>query len=384
MSNTRAEPWRELSPAVADALEPELPVLTREIMHAIAHEVPEYVRPLEGAFGAAVQTGVEEALRRFVGLIREPQASGDAGRQVYVALGWREHREGRTLDALQAAYRVGARVSWRRLARVSQTVGLDESEVALLAEAIFAYIDGLSADSIEGYAQAQSERAGERAHRREALVVALLRGSGGGELAPLAAAAGWRLPASAAAVACSVESLASLTRRVGPDALAAPFEDAGCVVIPDADGPGRLSALRVAAANQRVAVGPSVPITRLPTSWRLARASFELDVADGFVVADDHLSSLLVQEAAPVVERIAARRLAPLAELTPKARTRMIETALAYLQHQGNAAATARALHLHPQSARYRIARLRELLGDDLLDADARFELEAALRTVSP
>ena len=40
----------------------------------------------------------------------------------------------------------------------------------------------------------------------------------------------------------------------------------------------------------------------------------------------------------------------------------------------------ARALHVHPQTARYRLARLRELLGDPLDDPDARFELELALR----
>jgi len=37
-------------------------------------------------------------------------------------------------------------------------------------------------------------------------------------------------------------------------------------------------------------------------------------------------------------------------------------------------------LDVHPQTARYRIARLRELFGEDLEDPDARFELELALR----
>jgi DNA-binding PucR family transcriptional regulator len=37
-------------------------------------------------------------------------------------------------------------------------------------------------------------------------------------------------------------------------------------------------------------------------------------------------------------------------------------------------------LHLHPQTVRYRVARMRELLGDALDDPDARFELELALR----
>ena len=58
----------------------------------------------------------------------------------------------------------------------------------------------------------------------------------------------------------------------------------------------------------------------------------------------------------------------------------MEETALAYVQHQGNAAAMAGTLGVHAQTARYRVRRLRELLGDPLDDPDARFELELALR----
>ena len=83
---------------------------------AIAREVPEYARPLEGRFGRGIRTGVGEALRQFVALIRDPDAGRGLGREVYVALGRGELRQGRTLDSLQAAYRVGARVAWRRIA----------------------------------------------------------------------------------------------------------------------------------------------------------------------------------------------------------------------------------------------------------------------------
>jgi DNA-binding PucR family transcriptional regulator len=58
----------------------------------------------------------------------------------------------------------------------------------------------------------------------------------------------------------------------------------------------------------------------------------------------------------------------------------MRETALAYVRHRGNSVEMAAALHLHPQTVRYRITRLRELLGEQLDDPDARFELEIALR----
>src|SRR5437763_4741247 len=117
MTNSSAtEPWRALPASVADVIEPELSAVTGDILASIAEEVPEYVRPLEGTFGRGVRTGVTEALSRFLNLIRDPDAV-DEGRRVYVALGRQEYRAGRTLDALQAAYRVGARVAWRRLAR---------------------------------------------------------------------------------------------------------------------------------------------------------------------------------------------------------------------------------------------------------------------------
>jgi len=165
-----AESWRDLPPSLAEVLEPELPEITHEILVAIADEVPDYARSLESAFGEALRRGVDEALRRFVMLVRAPDSVDDRGRRASVALGRAELRAGRTLDALQAAYRVGARVAWRRLATATEQAGIDQTTAARLAEAIFAYIDGLSADSVEGYAQAQSERAGELERRRTELL----------------------------------------------------------------------------------------------------------------------------------------------------------------------------------------------------------------------
>jgi DNA-binding PucR family transcriptional regulator len=153
---------------------------------------------------------------------------------------------------------------------------------------------------------------------------------------------------------------------------------------------GERPASAPASPSRAAALGPAGPLRELAASWSLARATLRaLDAgaipADGRLVrADDALGDLLLFENRALVERIAARRLAPLRELTPKARARMEETALAYVQERGNAAAMARALDVHPQTARYRLARLRELLGEGLDDPHARFELELALRGRPP
>lgn len=382
-----SEPWRGLPAAVADVIEPELPAITEEILATIAEVVPEYARPLEGNFGRNLRTGVGEALRQFVALIRDPDAGRGPGREVYVELGRGEQREGRALDSLLAAYRAGARVAWRRMAEAGRGAGLGTEPLTLLAEAIFAYIDELSADSAEGYAEAQAAVEDERRERRRELVRLLLaeRPVEPATVAAAARAAAWSLPRRAAAAACVEADLAVLARRLPPETLAMGSAGSGCLVIPDPDGPGRAAALARAAERSCLALGPAVAPTALAESWELARALLRASEAGavpaaGLLRVDDHLGELLLAQGAALTARIAAVRLAPLAELTPKARERMRETALAYVRHSGNAVAIAAELQIHPQTARYRIARLRELLGEDLDDPDRRFELELALR----
>ena len=194
---SRSEPWRALPAEVADLIEPELETTTDEILATIAREVPDYARPLEGSFGRGVRTGVTEALRQFVELIRSPSGERGPGREVYAALGAGELREGRTLDALQSAYRVGARVAWRRLAAAATRAGVEPEVLSLLAESIFAYIEELSADSVEGYAEARSRVEGERRRRRRELVHAARPRPAGRRGGPASSSrGGWLAPAA--------------------------------------------------------------------------------------------------------------------------------------------------------------------------------------------
>jgi DNA-binding PucR family transcriptional regulator len=186
------------------------------------------------------------------------------------------------------------------------------------------------------------------------------------------------VPRTAAVLACAEEDLDRIARLLPPDTLATTIDGVGCAVIPDPDGPGRPAEVSRAVGERRAALGPTA---ELPASWALARqALLAAQAGTGLLRVDEHLIDLLLAEGRPLLERLTARRLAPLDELGPGARSRMADTAYAYVREGGNAAAMARTLDLHPQTVRYRLARLRELLGEQLEDPDARLELELALR----
>src|SRR4051794_26775343 len=304
---TTSEPWRSLPPEIADVMEGELDATTDEILATIAREVPEYARPLEGSFGRGVRTGVSEALSQFVELIRSPSGARGPGREVYVALGSGELRQGRTLDALQSAYRVGARVAWRRLAAAATRAGVEPDVLSLLAESIFAYIETLSADSVEGYAEARAQLEGERRGQRRELVATLVRDPPADEadLRAAAEAVAWRMPRTAAALACEEGRLERLATRLPADALVAGLDGVGCAIAPAPDGPGRSSeierAVGTAGIGARAVLGPTGPAATLAASWSLARATLRAVEAGaieapGLVRADDVLAKLLLFE----------------------------------------------------------------------------------------
>src|SRR5215213_1206327 len=345
---TDLEPWRGLSEGVAATIEPELDAIAAETLAAIAREVPEYARPLEGSFGRGIRTGVEEALRQFVALIRDPEGGRGVGREVYRALGRGELRQGRTLDSLQAAYRVGARVAWRRISAAARRGGLAPEELSLLAEAIFAYIDELSADSVDGYAEAQAEVEDRRRRLRQELAAMLVREPPPPEADLRAAAgeAGWTPPRTVAALACAEGDVGTVARRLPAGTLAAVLDGTGCLVLADPAGPGRGEEIRRAVGSHAAALGPAGEVAALADSWSLARTALRAIGAGalpsgGLLVVEERLADLVVLRSGEIARRIGARRLTPLDGLTEKAGARMRATALAYVRRGGNSVAMA-------------------------------------------
>jgi len=375
-----------LPPALAEHLLVALPGLADDVLAAIAREVPAYARPLEGAFGAGVRRGVQFALSRFVALAGKPPDDGDSelavrGRELYAELGRGEARVGRSLDVLLAAYRTGARVAWARLAELGLAAGLPARDLVELAGAVFAYIDELSAASAEGFTTEQAVLAGDRERRRRTLAQLLLSGAPLWQLEEAASVAGWLPPPSLTAVLVPLTSGRELASRWDERALVASDDDARgeLLLLPDVEGPGQLDRLRRLLAGRPSVIG-------LPRAWSEARLSAALVRRTAVVAVPaapelvaDHLASLVVGAEPVALAELSARRLAPFAELTPRGRERLLQTLRSWLAHQGDRTSVAADLGIHPQTVRYRVGLLRELLGDDLADPARRFELALVL-----
>jgi hypothetical protein len=386
----------QLDDAVLRALRERLPAIATTTVTAVVDEVPDYRGALGGAAGDTIHRAVQMAIAGFLKLAsggRDVDPSTPLGptREGAYALGRGEARGGRSMDSLLAAYRVGARVSWRELARSAAEAGLPATTMAKFAELLFAYIDELSAASVAGHTDELTTSGRVRERYRERLGQHLLAGASTEVLTAAAAQAEWALPDTLTAVllpaAEARRALASLgadTLQVGEDLDGIVEADPGhpltLLLVPDADGPGRVHLLRVLTGRHAV-VGPPRPWADARSSCdRAARAATLASPSRTGAPVDTerHLADLVLTADPEALADLRDRVLAPLADLPPATQDRLAETLLSWLLHQGRRDAVAAELHVHAQTVRYRMGQVRELFGDRLGDPTVVRELVIA------
>lgn len=376
------EAWPKVPREVAGWLRRSLDPLVDEMVAEIQARVPEYARPGDTDYTRTVHLSVEMAVVRFADRVAAPEAGWDQVVDVFTRIGHNESAEGRSLDALQSALRVGAQVLLRRLTDESWRFSTPAETLGLVGEALLVFLDEIAAVTAAGYSMAREQFAGEVARRRRRLLGLLLSEPTVAEQAiiDLAHLSRWRLPSQVAVIVLDEEARPpALAEDVLVDAdRAQPW-----LIVPDPDGPGRREMIDRGLAGLGSVVGPSVPLHAAPKSLRWAQEAWELARQGVFetnsvIHCDDHLIELLLHRDEDLLDRLADRRLAPLADLPPIRRAPLAQTLLAWLQ-VGRVPAVAGMLHVHPQTVRYRLRVLRARFGEQLDDPRGRFELELAL-----
>ena len=381
----------DLDEDVVVALQAVLPRMAERTVTAVTVEVPSYARAFSGQMGANIENAVQMALGAFLRLAvrahdADPAATLAPALDGAYELGRGEARQGRTMDALLSAYRVGARVAWRELSATAVDSGLPAGTIARFAELVFAFIDELSASSVSGHADELATTGRVRQRYLERLARQLLTGEPAESLRASAEQAGWQPPDTLTAVVVAEAQTRGLAARFGQATLQVsedlpgvdPAESLAVLLVPDLDGRHRTQ-LRSALQGRRALVGPARPWMLAQSSYRRALRARDLAVDDDVVDTDDHLVELVLTADPDAAADLRRHALAPLAELRPTTADRLAETLRSWLLHQGQRDAVAADLFVHAQTVRYRMTQLRELYGDRLNDPRTILELTVAL-----
>ena len=368
----------------------------------IAAEVSDYARAMEGRFGRGVRLGVEVALRRFVDvLMGEPVEAGP--RDTYVRLGAGEYQAGRSLDALLAAYRVGARVAWRRFVRAGTEAGFSPTRSTTSASR-----SSPTSTRSRPSPRRASPRRSPRPPARPSAAAARCCGCSSRSRRPprrpsrAAAAdapAGPRAAPARRVVAGEGEepeqadaTAARLARRIGPEPSAPTSAASRSSPSPTPTAPAGARGSRPRSAGSSPRSAPPSPgrtrrdlaAPRPPLPARRAGPRSRLAAGPACAAAGRRRGP---SPGAAARGRAGARRRSRAVAGWRRSRSsrrapreRLVATLRAWLDRPGQVQAVAEALEVHPQTVRYRLKQLRELFGTRLEDPEARFELALALR----
>ena len=370
-----------LAADVAESLRTELPAVAEHTVQTLMAEVAEYAEAFAGERGATIREAVRMALAGFLLLASQQADSSPLGpaRDGAYALGRGEARSGRTVDALLAAYRVGARVAWRKMAATAVTRGLASADVAQFAELVFACIDELSAASVAGHTDELATSGRVRQQYRERLGHALVSDSAQPTLEAMAERADWSPPQSLTVVLLpsartrdTVLLLDARTLTVPGDLVG--LEHSDVLLVPGS----RPAVLRVLRGRPAI-VGPTRAWSDASASFTRAVRSVALAPPAELFDTEAHLTALVLTADPAALADLRAQALAPLAALRPGPAERLAETLRSWLMHQGRRDEVAADLHVHPQTVRYRMTQLRELYGDRLARPESLLHLTVAL-----
>ncbi|WP_406865036.1 helix-turn-helix domain-containing protein [Streptomyces sp. HUAS MG47] len=362
--------------------------LAQTILGQIRSEFPQ-LRLMEDESGEPkALVGIRRAIEAFVQHLAAGAADPRMPPEVFQEFGKGEGINGRSLDSLQAVYRLGVRLAWRRFAEIGQQVDIAAPAMYELAESGFEYLDGLVEQSVRGYAEAAARQESERLRLQRQLIDRMLvapHTDPERTLGERAARIGWELPATIAVGVLIRPAREAVAPAVGQGILLDMESEQPRMVIPEPDTAGRADLVRRATTGWSGAIGPSVPLGEAPASLRWAETAVRL-IEDGLLPRGEvqhcaeRTEELVLLPSRELIDAAAPRCLTPLQGVGPTQARRLAATLLAWIETSGGAPEVAGRLGIHPQTARYRIRQIRELWGEALDDPDRRFELLLVLR----
>ncbi|UQT54237.1 helix-turn-helix domain-containing protein [Streptomyces durmitorensis] len=374
--------------------------LVEAVVDAVHEQVPAYTA-LDGSRFPEVRAIAAWATDRLLDHWVTGGAIGDADLRRFRGIAAARAADGRPLQAVLRAYRVAAAVLADEVA--ARAPQLSAKDAFALAQLLLTAMDTISEEMTTAYAATSERLTGDRDRSLQLLLDDLIAGRHAslGALGARASRLGVQLPerycllvaepmdaraldggSSDISLATSTALLTALdgggTRGTS---LATTHGSRAVLLLPAASAEAVPDVLRRHSWRGCVISGES--LDRVAVAHRLAAGA--LDTAPPhahhpervLTDADAHVLALLAGHPVVSPDQIGRIVLGPLVD---RAQRHLLEALTAYVD-TGSANAAARELHLHPQSVRYRLRRVRDLASRDPQDPWQRLTLDIA-RTI--
>ncbi|MHA6631542.1 PucR family transcriptional regulator [Pseudonocardia sichuanensis] len=370
---------------------PDAGVLGIRMAERICAEIPVYAEGRIVALDDLAASCVDN-LRYVLGILAgDGRASLDSPR----ATGTARADQGVPYAAVLQAFRIGGRFIWELLVEHADPGVRD---VLLRAAAdVWAVSDDLSGYVTEAYRTALADRARRDERRRSVLVGSLLDGDDAATEQLWETASVLNLDGSGDYVVVSAESPTPGAEGLPGVERALLRHDVASAWRLDHDHQDGVVALRLGFGVERLVatlgglatgrVGVSVPIPCLENTQegrrqaRVACAAATPGAAE-VVRFDEHPLAVLLAGSPEQARALADAVLGPVLALPPDDRAIVLGTARTWLGTGGSTSDTARALHLHRNTVRYRVHRLEQATGRALARPVDAAELHVALECV--
>jgi hypothetical protein len=374
--------------ALLDGLEAESESLLAAIRARLERQFPSY----DGLPPATLDAHLHASLGQTLASTRASPTdagttdAGDAALAEMARVGEAEAEHGIPVDDLLGVWRIGLQVVVARARELATELGLGDAVALDFAQAALVWSDIAMGASARAHRRAELEISRRDQERRGAFAAGVLQGT--------LAATAIRKQANAYGIDMQREYVAvrgrpadgaanwELERALGFHTAAPHRLGLGTLIAGDVAG--FLSDPPRDVAKGLVGVGPARTVERLAESFRLATRA--LTTAAGFALTGVHdLESLGVRPAIvadqDVADALRSRYLDPLTATGSGGE--ILSTLTAWFEHGMRVEPAAGALHVHPNTLRYRIARFEQLTGTSLRETTVAFDVWWALQAAS-
>jgi hypothetical protein len=372
---------REVLASVVDRVDPA--DVAREMIGAFKQEIRGYARLPESVLKGQIFDVSRSNVELFFRSIVEMRGPSDAELEPFRQSARARASEGLPLEDLLHAYRLGGRLGWHAIVDAATP---DEHKALLTAaELLMRYVDSVSSAVAQTYLDERQTLVSEEERRQRTLLDALLEPRSEDRVVrTLADRVGFAL-----ADVYRPFALAIPDAPVHPHSqLASALRSRGVLALTEGD---RVAGLAAEDADEStlsqkgalLALGEPTPRPRLSAALDDMRMLVELGTREnmtGLVELDDFLPEMLLARSPRLSRRLARRVLGPLEEYAEKRSSDLIETVEAFVECNHDRRATAKALHVHPNTLDYRLRRIGELTRLDTGKPDDLVLLAMALK----